>query len=277
MNQNVYSNNQFHQSEDLLAILRARKAYLVNVEKRLDRAIGKAPSGSLRINHNKGYVEYYQRGDPDHPNGFYLSKKKLGVAMRLGQKRYDQIVQSSVRNEIDLIEDFLSRYPKVPAEAIASTLPPELRELILPIEEDDESFARRWQSKPYTRKESWSEARRFKTDHGEEVRSKSELIIANELLRAGVPYRYECPVELKNMGTVYPDFTVLNIRLRKELLWEHRGMMDDPTYAGDAIRKMADFAASGYFPGINLIITEETSAFPLDTQLIRAMIQTFCL
>ena len=102
-------------------------------------------------------------------------------------------------------------------------------------------------------------------------------IFANELLRAGVPYRYECPVELKNMGTVYPDFTVLNIRLRKELLWEHRGMMDDPTYAGDAIRKMADFAASGYFPGINLIITEETSAFPLDTQLIRAMIQTFCL
>jgi len=65
------------------------------------------------------------------------------------------------------------------------------------------------------------------TAKGERVRSKSEIIIADSLMRAGVPYRYEFPIILNGYGKIYPDFTVLNVGLRKELYWEHLGMMDD--------------------------------------------------
>ncbi len=276
MDRKCCSNNPFHQSEELISFLQSRKEYLLRIEKQLTRAIDKAPPGSLRINRNKGHVEYYQRETGGKANGLYLSKKNRKLAMRLGQKRYDQIARRSARDELALIDRFLTAYPELPLEMIASSLSPELRALILPIEEDDGSFALRWQNVPCPENELWEDTRRYTTARGEKVRSKSELIIANELSRAGVPYRYEYPVELKYLGTVHPDFTVLNVRLRKELLWEHRGMMDDPAYAENAVRKMAAYAANGYLPGRDMIITEETNSFPLDTELVQMLIQTFC-
>ena len=68
----------------------------------------------------------------------------------------------------------------------------------------------------------------FYTSKGERVRSKSEVIIADVLNREGVPYRYEYPIYIKGIGKIYPDFTVLNIGIRKEMIWDHFGMMDDP-------------------------------------------------
>lgn len=50
----------------------------------------------------------------------------------------------------------------------------------------------------------------------ERVRSKSEVIIADILNQEGIPYRYECPLQLKGWGKVYPDFTVLSERERPE-------------------------------------------------------------
>ena len=55
----------------------------------------------------------------------------------------------------------------------------------------------------------------YYTYKGERVRSKSEMIIANELFRNNIPYKYELPIELENWNkkvTIYPDFTVLNKR-----------------------------------------------------------------
>lgn len=52
------------------------------------------------------------------------------------------------------------------------------------------------------------------------MRSKSEVIIADLLNKEGIPYRYEFPLYLKEFNTVYPDFTILNVRKRKEIYWE---------------------------------------------------------
>ena len=66
--------------------------------------------------------------------------------------------------------------------------------------------------------------------------SKSEIILADLLNRNGIPYRYEYPVHLKGWGKVYPDFTLLDVRKRREIYWEHFGMMDDSEYAEKAIQ-----------------------------------------
>lgn len=117
----------------------------------------------------------------------------------------------------------------------------------------------------------------FLTDHGEQVRSKSELIIANMLAKENIPYRYEYPVQLKGMGVVYPDFTVLNVRLRKELIWEHMGMADDPDYVEKAIRKIAAYNMNGYFEGDQIIFTYETRNTPIHIRQIREIIHHFLL
>ena len=138
-------------------------------------------------------------------------------------------------------------------------------------------YAQRWQSMPYRGKLSEEEQTGLFTDKGEKVRSKSEMIIANLLAKDGVPYRYECPLELKGMGVIYPDFTVLNIRLRKVFYWEHQGMMDDENYATKAIRREAAYQRNGFYPGDNLILTSETRKNPIDINQIRGIIKHYLL
>ncbi len=75
------------------------------------------------------------------------------------------------------------------------------------------------------------------------------------------------------MGTVYPDFTILHQRLRKEIYWEHLGMMDDAAYAENTFRRLAAYLQSGYFPGDRLMVSWETSLQPLNIRLIQSMIR----
>ena len=117
----------------------------------------------------------------------------------------------------------------------------------------------------------------YYTDRGERVRSKSEVIIANKMYSAGVPYLYECPIVLRDGTLIYPDFTVLNVREKKTMIWEHLGMMDDGSYCQRALDRILSLEREGYFPGKNLILTHETSRRPLDTRLLERVMHCYLL
>ena len=119
------------------------------------------------------------------------------------------------------------------------------------------------------------DAPEFYTSRGERVRSKSEWIIAELLEKEGIPYRYEYPVYLRGFGKVYPDFTVLNVRTRREIYWEHMGMMDNPVYAEKAVNKIHTYEQNGMFQGEDLLVTYETSKNPLNQKVIMRMIQRY--
>ena len=108
---------------------------------------------------------------------------------------------------------------------------------------------------------------------GVRVRSKSEVIIADALSRAGIPFRYEYPTGIKGWGTLYPDFTCLDTRTREEIIWEHFGLMGDHDYTENAVQKIARYAASGYILGKNFIATFESGATPLSVKQVQAYIR----
>ena len=108
------------------------------------------------------------------------------------------------------------------------------------------------------------------------VRSKSEVLIANYLLHAKVPYIYELPLMLNNR-IVRPDFTVLNVPKRKILCWEHLGMIDDGEYLENALSKIDLYMNNGFYPGRNLIITAETRKTQLNADIISQCIKAYCL
>src|SRR4029077_19819852 len=88
---------------------------------------------------------------------------------------------------------------------------------------------------------------------GEMVRSKSEVIIANLLTTAGIPFRYEIPLFAPD-GTFYlPDFTI-DWR-GKKFFWEHLGMLRVPKYKQDWEVKKKWYEK--HFPDA-LLITEES-------------------
>ncbi|HZO66591.1 MAG TPA: AAA family ATPase [Kribbellaceae bacterium] len=86
-----------------------------------------------------------------------------------------------------------------------------------------------------------------RTERGELVRSKSEVIIANMLHQLDVSYDYEVPFTGADGRTVRPDFTVLT-DLGETVLWEHLGMLADPRYAQKWAAKKAWYARNGILP-----------------------------
>ena len=158
-------------------------------------------------------------------------------------------------------------------QKLYSDNPFEIKQFINPIDVSDEDYVNAWLNVEYVGKEIQDDLPYFETDHKERVRSKSELTIANALAKYGIPYKYECPFVLNNGIVIYPDFTVLDLKERKEIYWEHRGMMDDIDYARHAVIRNKKFMSSGVCVGKNLIITEETSDSPLGTNEIDTIIK----
>ncbi len=88
-------------------------------------------------------------------------------------------------------------------------------------------------------------------DHVELVISKSEVIIANLLLAAKIPYEYERILDCPDFP-VKPDFTILNHKGEPILYWEHLGMLGKEDYDRKWERKRQGYEKNGY-----KIVTQE--------------------
>lgn len=66
-----------------------RLQYLQQVAKEKEKALLKAPKGTLRVMKDQGNIRYYQRNDTNHKEVIYLTKDKISLARELAQKDYD--------------------------------------------------------------------------------------------------------------------------------------------------------------------------------------------
>ena len=116
---------------------------------------------------------------------------------------------------------------------------------------------------------------------GEPMRSKSEVIIANELAAAGVDYEYELRfVRRRRAKTRWPDFTIQATTPAGHLyLWEHCGMLSVPEYAERWQRKREWYVVQGVQPleagggdRAALIVTEDDESGGIDSYEIKQKI-----
>lgn len=87
-----------------------------------------------------------------------------------------------------------------------------------------------------------------RTERGELVRSKSEVLIADKLHANGVDYRYEQGLQLADGSWRYPDFTVADAESGLTFFWEHLGLLGDPDYAARWQRKLDAYQRDGITP-----------------------------
>lgn len=246
------------------------------------------PKGHLRVA-QKGCArpQYYQYTSPDDLTGKYIRKKNISFAKTLAQKDYNEDIIPLIQKEIAALEEYLTQTSN--GNTIVNfyeNLCPARRELITPVTLTEEQYAALWKDVSWTGRPFAPDAPSLFTAHGERVRSKSEVIIADTLFRHSIPYRYEFPLTLKRGGdfdrlnqhdfvTLHPDFLCLNIHTRQEFFWENFGLMDDPEYSKKAAGKLRLYTENGILPGRNLIITMETQSEPLSTRTLETIIQEF--
>lgn len=271
----IYTKTGGKGMEQIKELLEKREKQLLQLKKEKEKSLSKAPEGSLRVCCRGKKTQFYRRNDPKDFNGVYIREKDRELAQKLAQKDYDKKICYAAEQELSAIKKYFSNYPAKNIEEIYESLHRERQQLISPIIESDEEYVRKWESVEYQGKAFAEDAPEFFTAKNERVRSKSEWIIADLLNREGIPYRYEYPIYLNGMGKIHPDFTVLNVRTRQTLYWEHMGMMDDPDYVENALHKIAAYEQNEIFLGQGLILTYETRKCPLNQKQVMLMIQNY--
>ena len=123
-----------------------------------------------------------------------------------------------------------------------------------------------------------------RTERGDLVRSKSELVIADKLHARGIDYAYEQPLVLANGRTRYPDFTIEDHARGVSFYWEHLGMLDDSGYRARWDGKRTEYLECGIGPHEDgggpegtLIETRDEPGGGLDASAIASVIERVIL
>ncbi len=259
----------------IIQYLEKEKKKYQRIAQEAGKRVREAPDGTVRVIRHRNSFQFFIRTDPKDKNGTYLPKAEYARGAALVQKKYDQKILAASEKQAAVIDRFLKYYEPGCLKRIYTSLSDTRKSCLSPFEISDEEYAGIWQKEEYIHKPFLEGTPVHYTSRGERVRSKSEVMIADALDRAGIPYKYERPLQLE-ISVIHPDFTILRPEDRSEIYWEHLGMMDDPAYCLSAIQRIRLYEAGGLFPGISLILTMELSNVPINLAVINQMIRIYC-
>lgn len=259
--------------EETITSLISRKKYLESIISLCKKKLESAPEGRIATSRSNGTVQFYFY-DNCSTKRKYLNDKSL--IKRLVSKDYHSKLLSCAESELHHISRFLEGISKTTVEEVFKLYPEAKRSLITPLCIDNETFAKQWAEADYPTLD-FETNEEYVSNGGERYRSKSEMLIADALKDAGVPFRYECRLDLNGYGPVYPDFTVLNKRNRRIFYHEHLGMMENPDYSVKNLRKINAYEKNGFLQGKQLILTYESEHVHLDMNVINKIIKEFYL
>lgn len=248
---------------------------LTNLEKELqsvNRQLEEAPAGRLAISRTAKRTNYY------HEFQAGGKRKRLTVTSdewslhNLARKEYLLTEEKVLQKDIKLIRRIIDRYEEPDAANILGKLSPKLSEL------PEKLFFRGngtelqdWVNEPYNQSDYRPEKKIHITSTGIRVRSKSELIIAEQLSKYRVAFRYEEILQLDNRRFV-PDFTIKR-KDGKLIYWEHCGLPNNSVYIARHNEKMKTYETAGIVPWKNLIVTYDEPDGTLNIKLIDSEIR----
>ena len=248
--------------------------FLQKIRREAELKIKNAPEGNLRCAINKGCYQYYLGEE-------YLTKDKSDYIQQIAEKDYCEKVQKIIKEYELVLTRIKKLYKEKPLELIYDKLHPARKSVVTPLIISKNDIVRQFEEIDYTGMAfNENDTTEYYTIKGERVRSKSEKIIADELYRYDIPYKYEMPIELVSWNKkmmIYPDFTALNKRTGKIWYIEHFGMMDDEKYYENTLYKLDTYEKNNILLGRDLLVFHETSTNPINTKVIEKYIKEYLL
>lgn len=244
----------------------------------INKRMNDAPEGELAIYRCKKQRRYYQIKRDFHgkkSTRTEIHKDNRELAEKLAVKAYYTARVAEIENKLAVCRNILQLTDTGEDQVEKLISDPDFFELIRPYYKSYSDKFSEWANTGYTKNTNHPESLTINTPHGK-VRSKSEYIIFSELDKYNIPARYECLLKIGNTE-LYPDFMIRHPVTGELYIWEHLGLMDDPDYIENFKKKLSTYASAGYYLGVNLIITTETSGHPIDISYVDAMIEYYFL
>ncbi len=241
----------------------------------LAKALSKAPTGRMQLHSSKGYPRFYYYKDDTSP-GQYLSANEMLFISSICQRDYNLKALDYLKKALADIGKGKSVELMSGLDAIYNSFRRGKKELIIPLVKPIDKFIEEWYEHNQSHQNGFEFATNITTNRGEQVRSKSEKIIADKLYEMEIPYVYEPALDLGGYRKS-PDFFVMNKRTRQTFIWEHLGLADRQDYNDNNINKIALYECYGIYSGQSLILSFESMENPLDTHTIEEKIRSFLL
>ena len=210
----------------------------------------------------------------------YLGGENHEQVLNIKRLRYATKALAIFDHDIDLLESLIREYIEPDYNTINNLLPTTYQTDIRSQAHSDAGMpqeAIEWKRRLEEEKAKYPPYNPEQLKHpaldGTMMRSKSEVIIANILLLAGIPFVYEAPLFI-NGKNVLPDFTILSlIDLKTEIIIEHQGMVFVDEYADKFIRSLKVYLQSDWVPNKNLFFTFDNARETLDPEQVLSILR----
>ncbi|MCR4740905.1 MAG: hypothetical protein K5886_11690 [Lachnospiraceae bacterium] len=226
---------------------------------------------TLHVSKRKNGYQYYIEEKEGKLR--YIRAEERELARRTAQQDYDLSVRKILLQLHSRLTEFIRIYDTDRIANACDNLSEGRKKLIKPVILTDEEYVRLWREKKSRYSNIYPEPGKYMTESGEYVRSKSEKILADLFNKYSIPYIYEASFETFDGKTVYPDFTLLNIRTRQTVIWEHFGLVNEGEYAVKTLQKIMRYEKSGLKTGYTFLFSMESGEDVLDINQIETTIR----
>lgn len=262
--------------EDIL--IREMNAYLAELKRlqvvrtRRYKEVQHLSDRRLKKNKTLGEHIYYNVIKKGEKKPSYAGTGDSETVRRIQEQRFLRKMLDAIRDDIDLIENFLKNYKSINIDSITNELPLVYQNKHTKAAGSRSNKAREWKQKMEEYKATFPvykpEELIHETLDGTFVRSKSELAIYNYLFQHGYTFVYELPLNGRTRK-FFPDFTILSeIDYKTQVRIEHQGMMSDDEYKESAEVREYDYWYNGYLPNRDVYFTYDDNKGGFDMKPI---------
>ena len=243
---------------------------------KLEKELARHPEGFLQCFKNGNSYKWYQKLSLRGKGRHYITKENRVLAEQLALNTYHYCQLKDAKKELLYLQSFLDRNPLTSGSLSQHLLNhPEFKGLLLPSLNSLEKDLLDWKASSYRKNPYHPEKLRFETVTGEKVRSKSEAFIYNALEANNLAFRYDSSWTPDAATELFPDFIIRHPATGALIIWEHLGLLDKEHYRTDFYRRLDIYIRHGFIPGVNLILTGETSDMPFNPRIIDGIIEHY--
>ena len=273
------SNHLIHEANIILKDLRLRENRMSMQIKQLSKYDGWRLEKGETL---KSGRSYYGVVMPGVKRKKYLGNDRNPDVINVKKLKYAKAAASIIGKDIHLLENLTKGFIDADYETINNSLP-DTYKTNLSTDKDSSmktslpQEALKWKEREERVKAKYPPYRPEQLKHpamdGTLMRSKSEVIIANIMLMAGIPFVYEVPMFIDG-HMILPDFKILSlVDLKTVIIIEHQGMVFVDYYADKFIHSLKQYLKSDWIPNQNLFFTFDNAKETLDVRQVTSILR----
>ena len=238
------------------------------------------PQGSLSVTETKGnkYFKLHSaKGDFKLGSVGDISKsdKKTKWVSDLSARRCIEKMKKNIESNARLFEYVKKHYKPYDPNILIPTFPKAYKEITEGIFTHT-GFPEysKWDGM-YGADDFRNDGRIHRTSSGAMVRTRVEMVIADNYTFRGLNFIYEKKLILPDGTILHPDFTVAVPGTNKVIYHEHLGLLNKEEYIQSTLWKLEKYIEAGIFPNRDLMLTVEEPDTGLDMEKLNQMIDYF--